>query len=92
VLDRDHHESRRYQTVQEETQRTSDVEFMTVDQVAEMLHLSRRTIQDYCWKGLIPYIKIGKIVRFNKDEIVNYMMKYRVEPIYITKRRNKPIE
>ena len=35
VLDRGHHESRRYQTVQEETQKTSNVEFMTVDQVAK---------------------------------------------------------
>ena len=43
--------------------------FLDVGQVAEMLGLSIATIRKWVLIGYIPYLKIGRVVRFSSSEI-----------------------
>lgn len=52
----------------------SDVKFLTIEDVADMLQVTRTTIYNLKKKGL-PFIKLGKNIRFNQDEVVDWVMK-----------------
>lgn len=51
---------------------SSDVKFLTVEDVAEMLQVTRTTIYNLKKKGL-PFIKIGKNIRFDRDEVIEWV-------------------
>ena len=44
-------------------------------QIAEILGVSVRTIYDWVYKRKIPFIKVGRLVRFDPDEISEWMKK-----------------
>jgi len=46
-----------------------DLEFLTVAQVTELLHISRMTLYRHMRAGDLPYIKIGRRVLFKKADI-----------------------
>ena len=50
----------------------SDIKFLTVEDVAEMLQVTRTTIYNLKKKGL-PFIKLGKNIRFDQDEVVKWV-------------------
>lgn len=50
----------------------SDVKFLTIDDVSEMLQVTRSTVYNLKKKGL-PYIKLGKNIRFDQDEVINWV-------------------
>ncbi len=52
---------------------SADVKFLTIEDVADMLQVTRTTIYNLKKKGL-PYIKLGKNIRFNQEEVVNWVM------------------
>ncbi|WP_291637672.1 helix-turn-helix domain-containing protein [Clostridium sp.] len=49
--------------------RLQGARLMTVDQVAVYTGLKERTIRDYVYKGKVPFIKINKMVRFDRIKI-----------------------
>lgn len=52
-----------------------------VGQVAEILKVSVATIRRWVWSGYIPYMKIGKAIRFSKADIERWMYtKYPNQP------------
>lgn len=51
---------------------SSDIKFLTVEDVAEMLQVTRTTIYNLKKKGL-PFIKLGKNIRFDQDEVVAWV-------------------
>ena len=51
----------------------SDVKFLTIEDVADMLQVTRTTIYNLKKKGL-PFIKLGKNIRFNQEEVVDWVM------------------
>lgn len=51
----------------------SDIKFLTIEDVAEMLQVTRTTIYNLKKKGL-PFIKLGKNIRFNQDEVIDWVM------------------
>lgn len=51
----------------------SDVKFLTIEDVAEMLQVTRTTIYNLKKKGL-PFIKLGKNIRFNQEEVIDWVM------------------
>lgn len=51
---------------------SSDIKFLTVEDVAEMLQVTRTTIYNLKKKGL-PFIKLGKNIRFDQDEVVEWV-------------------
>ena len=51
----------------------SDVKFLTIEDVADMLQVTRTTIYNLKKNGL-PFIKLGKNIRFNQEEVVDWVM------------------
>lgn len=50
----------------------SEVKFLTIDDVSEMLQVTRSTVYNLKKKGL-PFIKLGKNIRFDQDEVINWV-------------------
>jgi excisionase family DNA binding protein len=46
-------------------------EFMTRFEVVEMLQISLVTLNDWMKQGKIPTLKIGRLVRFKKADVIN---------------------
>lgn len=46
--------------------------FLTVDEVAEMLRVSTRSVYDWVSQGVIPFHKAGRRTIFLLDEIVEW--------------------
>lgn len=51
---------------------SSEIRFLTIEQVAEMLQVTRTTIYNMKKKGL-PFIKIGKNIRFDEESVVKWV-------------------
>ena len=51
---------------------STELKYLTIDQVAELLQVTRMTVYNLQNKGL-PFIKIGKNVRFDKDDVIEWM-------------------
>ncbi|MBR0456289.1 MAG: helix-turn-helix domain-containing protein [Firmicutes bacterium] len=49
-----------------------DIKFLTVEDVAEMLQVTRTTIYNLKKQGL-PFIKLGKNIRFDQDDVVDWV-------------------
>lgn len=47
--------------------------YLTGEQVCTMLHLSKRTLQQYRDDGLIPYIKLERKILFRESDIVKVL-------------------
>jgi len=47
-------------------------EYMTVDEVAKLLKLSKKTIRNWTSEGKIPSVKLGSAVRYRKTQIENW--------------------
>lgn len=50
----------------------ADFKFLTVEDVSEMLQVSRITIYNLKKKGM-PFIKIGKNIRFDQQEVLDWI-------------------
>lgn len=51
--------------------------WMTLDETAEYLHVSKDSIYRMAQKGKIPASKVGNLWRFKKEEIDGWMLKRR---------------
>jgi len=50
----------------------SDIKFLTIEDLAEMLQVTRTTIYNLKNKGL-PFIKLGRNIRFDQDEVIEWI-------------------
>jgi excisionase family DNA binding protein len=57
---------------------SSEVKFLTIEQVAEMLQVTKMTIYNFQKKGL-PFIKLGKNVRFDKEDVIEWVNSNKVK-------------
>ena len=48
---------------------------LTAKQVSELIEVKPSTIYQWVHAGLIPYVKLGKCVRFKKDELFRWIDK-----------------
>ena len=47
---------------------------MDQKEVADLLNIAEKTLEHYRWKGVGPrYLKIGKLVRYRKCDLVEYV-------------------
>ena len=73
---------------------------MTAKQVSELIEVKPSTVYQWVHVGLIPYIKIGKCVRFKKGELFRWIDKnHRKERVsfksverVMAKRGSNPIQ
>ena len=47
--------------------------YLTGEQVCEMLHISKRTLQQYRDDGLIPFIKLERKILFRESDIIKVL-------------------
>ena len=47
--------------------------YLTCEQVCEMLHISKRTLQRYRDDGLIPFIKLERKILFRESDIIRVL-------------------
>lgn len=52
---------------------------LTVDQIAEMLQVKTGTVYQWVHEGFVPHIKLGRLVRFNESEVMEWLRKRTVE-------------
>lgn len=48
-----------------------DEKFLTTDELCELFKVSRSTVERWRKAGM-PYIKQGKLVRFDKEEVLKW--------------------
>ena len=54
--------------------------YLTEQEVAELTRLSVCSLRnDRCQRRRIPFIKIGKSVRYSKDDVIAFMEAHRVD-------------
>jgi len=51
--------------------------FLTVNQVAEMLHVNRITVNEYVKKGYLKRYGIGRRVLFDENEVIEAISQLR---------------
>jgi len=47
--------------------------FLDVNQLSKMLNIKPKTIYDWVHKNSIPYVKLGKLLRFDENEIRRWL-------------------
>ena len=52
------------------TDSINTIKYLTVDDVAALINVSNKTIYDWCSKGYLPCIKLGRLVRIDKNELL----------------------
>jgi excisionase family DNA binding protein len=50
-----------------------DKQLLTVKQVSELINIAPLTIYKLTYERKIPFVKIGRIVRFDKDKILSWL-------------------
>ncbi len=50
----------------------ADIKYLTIEDVSEMLQVTRTTIYNLKKRGM-PFIKLGKTIRFDQDEVINWI-------------------
>lgn len=50
----------------------ADIKYLTIEDVSEMLQVTRTTIYNLKKRGL-PFIKLGKTIRFDQEEVINWI-------------------
>jgi excisionase family DNA binding protein len=51
--------------------------FLTKAQVAELFQIELRTLDSWMHKGFLPYLKIGRTVRFTMTDIEAHIQQHR---------------
>jgi excisionase family DNA binding protein len=60
--------------------RQYDEEILTADEVAGLLRLDRKTVYEAARSGSLPCLRLGKILRFSRQAVLETLMQGRVAP------------
>ena len=47
--------------------------YLNVKEVAILLRRKERTIRQYCHLQMIPHFKVGRLILFNREEIIDWV-------------------
>ncbi len=53
---------------------------LTIDELAEVLTVKKSTIYQWVHLGLIPHIKVGRLLRFKERNIQKWLISRQVDP------------
>lgn len=63
-------------------------EFLTVKQVAELLQCSVRTVNELRAKNGLPCVKLGRLVRFSKEQVQAWLAEKQKTPCGVKSLEN----
>lgn len=46
---------------------------LDITQLSEAINIKKKTIYDWTHKGMIPYVKVGRLVRFDLNDIERWL-------------------
>lgn len=55
--------------------------FLTPDDMATLFSISRKTVYRLVDRRLVPFHKIGGVLRFRKEDIEEYLNSTRIDPV-----------
>ena len=55
--------------------------FIGIKECAEYLDVGINTIRTWVWQRKIPFVKMGRLIKFDLKELEAWIKKRRVEPI-----------
>ena len=65
--------------------------YLDITTLAERLGIKRSTLYTWAGQGSIPHLKLGRLLRFDPDEIATWLHAHRREPTpEPTPRRHRP--
>ena len=53
---------------------------LTAKQVSELLEVKISTVYDWVYRKVIPYVKLGRLIRFKKPEIFHWVDSHTIRP------------
>jgi len=56
-------------------------EFLTIDELSEYLSMKRSALYSLVESGKIPHYRVGRLIRFKKQDIDDWMERHRKEEI-----------
>ena len=59
----------------------ADEEYLTVDEAAQFLKVSYHMMYDKRFQAKMPHIKVGRLLRFRKSDLIAYLESGRREPV-----------
>ncbi len=60
--------------------------FLTVEQVSSLLNMKRSSVYGLVESGVIPYYRIGRLIRFKEIDIESWMEGHRREALDVNKK------
>ena len=84
---------RRNEVRDEETgpQKILQRELVSVETLAELLDVKERTVREWVAKKVVPYHKLGRLVRFNLQEVRKWYHSREVAPFTPSLSRDKMV-
>ena len=58
---------------------TSEISLMTVREAADFLSISVSTLYGWAWQRRIPFVKVGRALRFERRDLEKFIQSHRVE-------------
>jgi len=49
------------------------MKLLDISQLSETINIKKKTIYDWTHKGLIPYVKLGRLLRFDLNDIERWI-------------------
>ena len=49
------------------------MKLLDISQLSEIINIKKKTIYDWTHKGLIPYVKVGRLLRFDLNDIERWL-------------------
>ncbi|MEX2411189.1 MAG: helix-turn-helix domain-containing protein [Candidatus Paceibacterota bacterium] len=54
--------------------------WLNTGQVANLLGVTTRTIQNYRDQGILPFSQIGRVIRYRTEDVQEFLMAHYVKP------------
>ena len=54
--------------------------WLDTKEVAKLIGVTTRTIQNYRDQGMLPFSQIGRVIRYRAEDIQDFLMQYYVRP------------
>jgi excisionase family DNA binding protein len=66
--------------------------YLSIDEVSSILNIKKPTLYQWVESRQIPHYKMGKLIRFKRDEVIQWMDEHKVAPVDLSKRTREIVK